>query len=217
MYRVTWARKHPKNLGKVSGGENPSLGLFNPHQFLYSSKSKKDLNHSLFDLIRLSNCKGSPFCYHNHMQYILILLCLTFSLTSTAQVWGTVFPTEKEVLAMDNKMLDKRIVVQNFYYPKPGKFDEALALRIEASTLLEEFGFATGKVLVNRQTMDRSKGKEAEVASILWQVEYESLESLKKEMNSWTPIQVNRFQKEILSKMNSLVDRFKRTSNYVAF
>jgi hypothetical protein len=25
-----WARKHPKNLGKVSGGENPSHGLINP-------------------------------------------------------------------------------------------------------------------------------------------------------------------------------------------
>ena len=39
IFRDKWARKHPKNLGKVSGGENPSLGLFNPHQFFDSSKS----------------------------------------------------------------------------------------------------------------------------------------------------------------------------------
>ena len=134
-----------------------------------------------------------------------------------AQEWGTSFPTEKEISAMDNRMSGKRVVVQNYYYSKPGKVDEILALRIEASKLLKEFGFSAGNVLVNRQTMDRAKGKETEVASILWQVEYESLESLKKEMNSWTPIQESRFQKEILSKMKMLVDRFKRTSSYIVY
>ena len=107
--------------------------------------------------------------------------------------------------------------MQNFYYPKPGKFDEVLALRVAASKLLKEFGSSPLKVLVNRQTIDRSKGKEAEVASIIWQVEYDSLETLKGEINSWTPAQENRFQKEILSKMKTLLDRFKRTSNYIVF
>lgn len=65
--------------------------------------------------------------------------------------------------------------------------------------------------------MDRSKGKEAEIASIVWQVEYDSLESLKKELQAWTPLQENKFKKEILSKMRMIVDRFKRTSSYIVF
>jgi hypothetical protein len=43
-------------------------------------------------------------------------------------------------------MLGKKIVVQNFYYPKPGKFDEVLALRVVASKLFKEFGFSAGMV-----------------------------------------------------------------------
>lgn len=116
---------------------------------------------------------------------------------------------------MDKKMSGKRIIVQNFYYPKSGKLDEALSLRIVASKLLKEFGFSPGRVVVQRQTMDISKGKEAEIAFVVWLSEYESLESLKKEMNSWSPAQETRFHKEILSKMKLLIDRFKRTSSYV--
>ena len=151
------------------------------------------------------------------MKHTLILLYFIFSFPLIASEWGTSFPTEKEVSEMDRNMSGKKIVVQNFYFPKPGKFDEVLALRVEASKLLKEFGFSPGMILVHRQTMDRSKGKEAEITSILWQVEYQSVESLKKEMNSWTPLQESRFQKEILSKMKLLIDRFKRTSSYVVF
>ena len=139
--------------------------------------------------------------------------CLMLSLSISAQEWGTVFPTEKEMAELD-KNSSSRIIVQNSYYPKSGKFDDVLALRIAASKLLKEFGFSSGKVLVHRQTIDSLKGKE-EVASVVWLCEYESLESLKKEMNSWNPAQENRFQKEILNKMKLLIDRFKRTSSYV--
>ncbi len=151
------------------------------------------------------------------MKYILILQCLMLSLPSFAQEWGTVFPTEKEMAEMDKKMSGRKIIVQNSYYPKSGKFDEVLALRIAASELLKEFGFSPGRILVQRQMLDRFKEKEQEIASILWLSEYESLESLKKEMNSWSPVQENRFQKEILSKMKLVIDRFKRTSSYVVY
>jgi len=114
------------------------------------------------------------------MKYFFILLGLMLSYPLFAQEWGTVFPTEKEMAQMDKKMSGKKIIVQNSYYPKSGKLDEVLALRIVASKLLKEFGFSPGRVLVQRQTMDRSKGKEAEIASIVWLSEYESLESLKK-------------------------------------
>jgi hypothetical protein len=146
---------------------------------------------------------------------ILVTLCLLFSLPSLAQEWGTVFPTEIEIAKLDITYAGKKIIVQNYYYPKPGKFGEVLALRITASKLLKEFGLSGGRIMVTRQTMDRASGKKIEIAAITYQSEYESLEALKKEINSFKPEQSTRFQNEILSKMGLIVYRFKRTSSYV--
>lgn len=95
----------------------------------------------------------------------------------------------------------KKIVVQNHYYPKPGKFDEVLVLRIAASKLLKEFGLSSGQVLVNRQV-------EGDDAPIIWQSEYESNEALKKEMNACTPEQEKRFEEEILKRMKTRKGRW---------
>jgi hypothetical protein len=148
---------------------------------------------------------------------LLILISSLFSLQSTAQEWGTVFPTEKEVAEMDKTHFGRKIVVQNHYYPKPGRFNEVVELRIAATKLLKEFGFSAGQVMVTRQTLDRAKGKKEEIAAVTFQSEYDSLEALKKELNSFTPEQKLRFQKEILNKMKLLIDRFKRTSSYVVW
>jgi hypothetical protein len=147
----------------------------------------------------------------------LILLSLTFSSQSFAQEWGTVFPTDKEMAKMDVTYADQKIIVQNHYYPKPEKFDEVLELRIEASKLLKKFGFKAGQILVTRQTMDRASGKQGEVAAIVWQAEYKNLSALKTEINSFSAEQNKQFQKEVLSKMKLLINRFKRTSSYVVF
>jgi hypothetical protein len=148
---------------------------------------------------------------------VFILLCSIFSFQSFAQEWGTVFPTDKEVAELDNTYSGKKIIVQNHYFPKPGKFNEVLALRITATKLLKEFGFSTGRVMVTRQIMDRANGKQDEVAAVTFQSEYENLAALKKELDSFTPDQKSRFDKEILSKMKLLIIRFKRTSGYVVF
>lgn len=148
---------------------------------------------------------------------LLILLSLIFSSQSFSQEWGTVFPTDNEMAKMDTTYADQKIIVQNHYYPKPEKFAEVLELRIEASKLLKKFGFTAGQILVTRQTMDRASGKQGEIAAIVWQVEYKNLSALKTEINSFTAEQNKQFQKEILSKMKLLIDRFKRTSSYVVF
>ena len=147
----------------------------------------------------------------------LVLLCSIFSYQSFAQEWGTIFPTDKEIAEMDKTYSRQKIILQNHYYPKLGKFNEVLALRIAASKLLKEFGFAAGRVMVTRQTMDRAAGKKEEIAAIIWLSEYENLEVLKTELNSYTPEQASRFQKEILNKMKLLTNRFKRTSSYVVY
>lgn len=136
-------------------------------------------------------------------------------ISARAQGLDTVFPTDKEVAEMDRKFSDHKIVVENNYYPKPGKFEEVLTLRIAASKLLKEFGLSPGKITVARQTKDSAKGKQAEVAAIVWSCEYKNLVALEKEISSLTLEQESRFQKEILQKMKTHTTRHKRTSSYV--
>lgn len=119
---------------------------------------------------------------------VCVLLCSMFSFQSFAHEWGTVFPTEKEMAEMDKTYSGQKIIVENHYYPKPGKFNEVLALRIAASKLLKEFGLAAGRVFVTRQTMDRAKGKQQEVAAVVWHCEYESMGALKSELSSFTVV-----------------------------
>jgi len=145
---------------------------------------------------------------------VLFLFSSLFSIQALAKEWGTVFPTDKEIAEMDKTYSGKKIIVENHYYPRPGKFDEVLALRIAASKLQKEFGFPAGRIMVNRQTRDMANGKKEEVAEVIWLTEYESLGSLDKELKSYTAEQESR-QKEIISKMSLLVDRFKRTTSYV--
>jgi hypothetical protein len=135
-----------------------------------------------------------------------LLLSFLFSVSSFAQNGGDLFPTDKAMAEIEKTYPGKKILVQNHYFPKPGKLDEVLALRITASKLLKEFGLSAGRVMVNRQTME-----------VTWFAEYESLDAIKTELKSFTAEKENRFKKEILSKMKPLIDGFKRSSNYVVF
>jgi|GEM_PF-4377748 len=151
------------------------------------------------------------------IKLITIIICLVFSLQALAQRWGTAFPTDTEIAEMDRKYSDQAIMVENHYFPKPGKFNEVLALRTAASKLLKEFGLSAGRVTVTRQTLDSTNGKEEDIAAIVWHCEYQNLAALKKELNSFTPEQEKKFQKEILQKMKLLTVKHKRTSSYVVF
>ena len=147
----------------------------------------------------------------------MIFICLVFSLQALAQRWGTTFPTDTEIAEIDRNNSDQMIMIENHYFPKPGKFNEVLALRIAASKLLKEFGLSAGSVTVTRQTLDTANGKQEDVAAIVWHCEYKNLAALKRELSSFTPEQDKRFQKEILQKMKLLTVRHKRTSSYVVF
>lgn len=102
-----------------------------------------------------------------------------------------------------------KILVENHYFPKSGKFEEVLSLRIAASKLLKEFGLSPGQVSVTRQTEDR------EIAGIVWQCEYESLNALNAELKTFTPEKERRFKTEILDKMKLLVNKHKRIQRMV--
>ena len=122
------------------------------------------------------------------MTYIrlLFLAFLAFPHQTHARKWKTLFPTKKEVSKLDKKYPDKKIIIQNYYYPKEGKFDEVLTLRIKASNLLKKFGLKAGKIIINRQTSDTEEGH-LMTAPLIWQAEYSSLNSLEKDLNLFTP------------------------------
>ncbi len=69
-----------------------------------------------------------------------------------------------------------------------------------ASKLLKEFGPSGGRIMVTQQTMHRASVKKIEIALITYQSEYESVEALKKELNSFSSEEVTRFQNAILIK-----------------
>ena len=95
------------------------------------------------------------------MKYIIALLFfLIFPYQANAKKWKTVFPTEQEIIKMDKSYIDKKVVVQNFYYPKHGKYSQVLSIRIAASKLLKEFGLQPGQVMITRMTTDTAKGKQ---------------------------------------------------------
>ncbi len=131
------------------------------------------------------------------MKITAFLFVFTLSCFSSAHSWDS-----KEVNPA------RKVIVQNYYYPKPGKLEEVVALRIDASKLLKEFGLSSGKVMVIEQ-----KTKEA----VIWESEYVSMQSLEKELNSLTAQQKAKFQTMILDKMKLLTTRFKRTQSFVVY
>ena len=145
----------------------------------------------------------------------LIFLITVLSYQAHAKKWKTIFPTEQEIEKMDKSYVNNKITVQNYYYPKMGKFNEVLSLRVKASKVLKEFGLKSGQVMVARMTTDTAKGTKGEIAPIIWRVEYQSLKALKAELKTFTPKKSLRFKKEILDKVRPLLKRFKRTSNYI--
>jgi hypothetical protein len=98
--------------------------------------------------------------------------------------------------------------VRNYYYPKPGKLEEVIALRIDASKLLKEFGLSSGRVMVAEQNEDEA---------VVWESEYQSIQSLNSELDSFTAHQKAKFKTMILDKMKLITTKFKRTQSVVVY
>lgn len=102
----------------------------------------------------------------------------------------------------------RKVVVRNYYYPKPGKLEEVIALRIDASKLLKEFGLSSGRVMVAEQNEDEA---------VVWESEYQSIQSLNSELDSFTAHQKAKFKTMILDKMKLITTKFKRTQSVVVY
>lgn len=105
---------------------------------------------------------------------------------------------------MDKKYHGRKIIVQNFYYPKSGKLNEVLALRIAASERLKELGLTVGRVFITR-----------EIQSVVWQAEYQNLAAFEIELRKLSVKDKSKFDKDFREKMKLLINKFERTSSYV--
>ena len=103
------------------------------------------------------------------------------------------------VVAMSAYSQTKMIVVQNQYYPKPGKEDEVYQCRLHGSEVRAKLGLAKGKVLT--QTNDDGQ------TVVIWECEYQSLDDRKKDVAS---LEKSEEFKKIQEHMSTLVERFER-------
>lgn len=97
-------------------------------------------------------------------------------------------------------MSNKRILVQNHYFPKPGKEEEVYEWRLHASEVRAKLGLSGGRVL------KRVQGDT--VAAVVWECEYPSTEDRKRDASRLN--ESDEFKK-VQEHMRTLLSRFERS------
>src|SRR4030095_6244711 len=98
------------------------------------------------------------------------------------------------------------IVVQNYYYAKPGQGDEVYRWRIHASEVREKLGFPRGRVM-RRQTNPDEAAQANEQPDVIWECEYPSIEARERDAKAVTA--TPEFQ-AVQKHMATLIRRFER-------
>lgn len=93
------------------------------------------------------------------------------------------------------------IVVQNFYFPKPGKENEVLAQRKLASSVRAKLGLPAGRILL-RTSESTSQ------AYIIWECEYSSLKSREEDV---AKLDLSAEFKQVQEHMGTLLEKFDRS------
>jgi hypothetical protein len=98
------------------------------------------------------------------------------------------------------------IIVQNYYYAKPGKAEEVYSWRIHASDVRQQFGLRRGRVL-------RRVSNSPQQPDVIWECEYPDAASREAEAKM---LDKNPEFNEVMKHMNTLIDRFDRATYQVA-
>ena len=93
----------------------------------------------------------------------------------------------------------KAILVQNHYYPKPGKEDEVYKWRLHASAVRDSLGLPKGRVL---KKLTGNGGP-----YVIWECEYASLDAREKDVTRID--QLSEFKK-VQEHMGTLIEKFER-------
>lgn len=104
------------------------------------------------------------------------------------------------------------VVIQNYYYAKPGKADEVLQWRIHACAVLKEMGVRPGRVLkpVPKNYKDATI---QDVPDAIWMVEYPDTVVMREEAKK--VMSTGKFE-PVMKHMDSLCKDFKRIYSVVA-
>ncbi|MBD2705853.1 hypothetical protein IC229_34970 [Spirosoma sp. BT702] len=91
------------------------------------------------------------------------------------------------------------ILVQNHYYPKPGKEDEVYKWRLHASEVRSKLGLPKGRVL---KKLNGTGGP-----FVIWECEYPSPEARQKDV---AVLDQSEEFKQVQAHMTTLLDKFER-------
>jgi len=127
----------------------------------------------------------------------IALAALLFSGASLLRGDGAEAP--RDATAVPHDAADA-VVVQNYYFPKPGKEEAVHALRLRASDVREELGLPRGTVL------RRIEGPDS-LPLVIWQNEYATVEERRRD--SEAAVGAPEFQ-EIMDEMGTLLRHFER-------
>ena len=127
---------------------------------------------------------GKPKSTRRYKTLLCILLLVQLSgvsVDASAQVTGT-------------------ILVQNLYFPKPGKEEEVYQWRLHASDVRAKLGLPKGRVL---KKLSGTGGP-----YVIWECEYSSLEAREKDV---TILDKSDEFKQVQAHMSTLLDKFERS------
>jgi hypothetical protein len=98
------------------------------------------------------------------------------------------------------------VVVQNYYYAKPGKADEVYRWRLHASDVRAKLGFARGRVLRRINTGNQTSAAQ-ELPDVIWECEYPTIKDRERDASALSASP--EFQ-AVQKHMGTLVRRFER-------
>jgi len=105
------------------------------------------------------------------------------------------------VMLMGYANPSSHILVQNWYFPNPGKEKKVYELRLKASQIIANLGVPKGRVLKRINLSDRPY--------VMWECDYPSAEAQEKAVNI---IKQSPEFKKVTDKMRTLVNHFERVS-----
>ncbi|MBI4639450.1 MAG: hypothetical protein HY731_02080 [Candidatus Tectomicrobia bacterium] len=93
------------------------------------------------------------------------------------------------------------IITRNLYFALPGKEDDVLAVRKEASQIRLKLGLPQGRIL--RRLSEKSPGK----PDVVWECEFKSMEDREKDMAA---LDASPEFTAVRQKMGALLAKFER-------
>ncbi len=104
------------------------------------------------------------------------------------------------LISFCNAQSSKPIIVQNHYYPKPGKEKEVYEWRLHASDVRAKLGLLKGRVL---RKINGTGGP-----YVIWECEYASADAREKDI---ALIDQSEEFKKVQEHMGTLIDKFERS------